>query len=92
MRNDVFIDVHSEFDTLSLAKLADPGREVMEMVRGIAERLCEGRGATVRTDRAPEVIIRRAVKPETGADVTLVSSRWAVVAPESLQIPFLPPR
>lgn len=75
-----FVDVRCEFDTFGLAQLADPAQEVMEIVREEAQRLCDTRGAVLRTDRAPEVIIRRAIHAASGRDVTLVSSRWAVDA------------
>lgn len=79
---DLFVDVNCEFDTFVLARQRDPGRYAMECSREQADRLCSTSGGRLRTDRAPEVVIRKAVKPETGRDVTLVASRWAVVAPD----------
>lgn len=80
---DVFVDVFLEVPTVELAALADPSRELYERMRVAADRECEVAGARLRTDRAPEVRVQQAHHPLAG-DVTLVASRWAVVAPEAV--------
>jgi len=77
---DLFVDVNLESEH-------DPARLALEMTRETAERLCAENGARLRTDRDPEIVIRRAVKPVTGRDVVLVATRWPVLAPETLEIP-----
>lgn len=79
---DIFIDVLLELDTLSLTSLPDPTRFIYERARDEADRRCEENKARLRTDRAPEVIVNHGKNPLTGDDVTLVATRWAVVAPE----------
>jgi hypothetical protein len=55
---------------------------VLERMRDSADRLCAERGARLRTDRAPEIIVQQAMHPLLG-DMTLFASRWAAVAPEA---------
>jgi hypothetical protein len=81
---DLFVDVNCEFDTLVLARQRDPTRFALELSREEADRMCATSGARLRTDRPPQVVIRTALKPETGRDVTLVATRWAIVAPDSV--------
>ena len=78
---DVFIDVTLEVPVAQLALLQDPTRELYESMRTKADQMCRENGARLRTDRAPEVRIQEARHPLLG-DMTLVASRWAVVAPD----------
>jgi hypothetical protein len=80
---DVFVDVLLEVPVRELAGLPDPSRELYERMRVSADRLCAEQGARLRTDRAPEVQVREGRHPLIG-DMTLVASRWAAVAPESV--------
>jgi hypothetical protein len=80
---DVFVDVLLEVPVRELAGLPDPSRELYERMRVSADRLCAEQGARLRTDRAPEVHVREGRHPLIG-DMTLVASRWAAVAPESV--------
>lgn len=80
---DVFVDVTAEILLSELARVIDPDREVYELLRQKADAACAENGARLRTDRAPEVHVKRA-QHYLGWDVLLVASRWAVVAPDSL--------
>jgi hypothetical protein len=81
---DVFVDVLLEIPTSDLALQDDPTKYLFDRMRDEADRLCDEGGAELRTDRAPEVVIRAGRHPLLGVDMTLVASRWAVLAPESL--------
>ena len=80
---DVFVDVLLEVPTGELRGLPDAATQVMERMRDSADRLCEEQGARLRTDRAPEIIVKEAQHILLG-DMTLFASRWAAVAPEAL--------
>ena len=80
---DTFVDVRLEVPVRELAALPDASQQVLERMRDSADRLCEERGARLRTDRAPEIVIQQAMHPLMG-DMTLFASRWAVVAPETV--------
>lgn len=80
---DTFVDVRLEVTTRELASLPDAETQVFERMRDSADRLCAENGAQLRTDRAPEIIVEQAMHPLLG-DMTLFASRWAVVAPESV--------
>ncbi len=80
---DVFVDVLLEVPVRELAALHDPTAELYEAMRTTADRLCSEKGARLRTDRAPEVRVQEARHPLLG-DMTLVATRWAVVAPEGV--------
>ena len=81
---DTFVDVRLEVPVRELAALPDAGQQVLERMRDSADRLCAESGARLRTDRAPEIVVQQAMHPLLG-DMTLFASRWAVVAPESVQ-------
>jgi len=81
---DLFVDVRLEVPVRELAALPDASQQVLERMRDSADRLCADSGARLRTDRAPEIIVEQAMHPLLG-DMTLFASRWAVVAPESVQ-------
>lgn len=80
---DAFVDVLLEVPVRELAGLPDPTRALWERMREGADAKCAEVGARLRTDRAPEVHIREGRHPLIG-DMTLVASRWAVVAPDSV--------
>lgn len=80
---DTFIDVRLEVPVRELAALRDASQQILERMRDSADRLCAEHGARLRTDRAPEIIVEQAMHPLLG-DMTLFASRWAVVAPESV--------
>jgi hypothetical protein len=81
---DTFVDVRLEVPTRELAGLGDDAsQQVLERMRDSADRLCAERGARLRTDRAPEIVVQEAQHPLLG-DFTLFASRWAAVAPESV--------
>jgi hypothetical protein len=77
---DAFIDVQLEIAASSITDRDTTSRFIIERSRHEAEVLAERSGATVRTDRAPEIVVRRAMHSLTG-DVLLVASRWAVLTP-----------
>lgn len=79
---DIFIDVLLEIPTADLAQEQDPTKGLYDRMREAADTECAKAGATLRTDRAPEVHIRQGRHPLLGLDMVLVASRWAVVAPE----------
>lgn len=83
---DIFIDVTLELPTSDLFDLPDPTRFLIERLRSEADRECEGTGASVRTDRAPEFIVNEAIDPPTGKQMTLVAARFPVVAPDILEV------
>lgn len=83
---DMFIDVMLEVPAADLAALDDPTRFLWERMRGQADKVCQENGARLRTDRAPEVRVQEGRHPLLGVDMTLVASRWAVVAPDSVQV------
>lgn len=78
--HDVYVDVTYEISAHELRAMADPTRYLFEVMRDKADALCAESGARLRTDRAPEVIIKEA-KHVLGWEMTLVASRWAAVAP-----------
>lgn len=80
---DAFVDVFLEVPVRELAALHDPTAALYERMREGADAKCAEVGARLRTDRAPEVRVVEAQTP-LGVDVTLVGSRWAVVAPEGV--------
>ena len=80
---DAFVDVLLEVPVRELAKLQDPTAALYERMREGADAKCAEAGARLRTDRAPEVRVQEARHPLLG-DMTLVASRWAVVAPEGV--------
>lgn len=81
---DVFVDVLLEVPTRELASLPDPASEVLLRLRDKADRFCDENGARLRTDRAPEIIVKEAQHLLLG-DMTLFASRWAAVAPETVE-------
>lgn len=81
---DVFVDVLLEVPTAELRGLPYAAQQVLERLRDSADRLCSDQGARLRTDRAPELIVKEAQHVLMG-DMTLFASRWAAVAPESVQ-------
>ena len=80
---DLFVDVLLEVPVRELAGVYDPTRVLYERMREAADAKCAESGARLRTDRAPEVHVREGRHPLIG-DMTLVASRWAAVAPESV--------
>lgn len=79
---DMFIDVLLEVPAVDLLHQEDPTRYLYERMRERADELCAENGARLRTDRSPEVHVREGRHPLLGLDMTLVASRWAVVAPD----------
>jgi hypothetical protein len=79
---DAFIDVLVEVPAADLAREADPTRFLYDVMRHKADAECATAGATLRTDRAPEVVVREGRHPLLHVDMTLVASRWAVVVPD----------
>ena len=80
---DLFVDVLLEVPSPELRRLHDPAGEVLERMRIKADQACDEQGAQLRTDRAPEIVVKEAMHPLLG-DMTLFASRWAAVAPESV--------
>lgn len=81
---DAFIDVLVEVPVGDIQRDSDPTRHLYDLMRHKADQACAERGARLRTDRAPEVHVREGRHPLVG-DMTLVASRWAIVAPESME-------
>lgn len=79
---DIFIDVLLEVPTRDLGQQDDPTTYLYERMRHRADEICAEHGAQLRTDRQPEVHVREGRHPLLDIDMTLVASRWAVVAPE----------
>jgi hypothetical protein len=79
---DVFVDVLLEVLSAELRSIPNPEQVVLERMRSSADRLCDEQGAKLRTDRAPEVIVKQAMHPLLG-DMTLFATRWAALAPEA---------
>jgi hypothetical protein len=79
---DLFVDVLLEVPKADLSAQTDPTKYLFDRMRESADKLCAERGAKLRTDRTPEVVIREGQHTLLGIDMTLVASRWAVVAPE----------
>lgn len=84
---DAFIDVTLEIPVRDIHDLdsRDASRAVLERMRNEADRQCAAAGATLRTDRAPELEFRRAMHPLLG-DFVLVASRWPVVVREGHEL------
>ena len=82
---DVFVDVLLEVPTGELRVLDNAAQQVLERLRDSADRLCSEQGGRLRTDRAPELVVKEAQHPLLG-DMTLFASRWAAVAPESVEV------
>lgn len=82
---DAFIDVLVEVPVADLRHEPDPTRHLYDLMRHRADQACADNGARLRTDRTPEVHVRQGRHPLVG-DVTLVASRWAIVAPESIEL------
>lgn len=83
---DAFVDVTLEVSLVELARESDPSAYILEKMRGAADTLCDRNGARLRTDRKPEIHIKEGRHIITQEDVLLCASRWAVVAPESVDI------
>jgi hypothetical protein len=79
---DTFIDVLLEVPAKEM-RHPDAPQAVLERMRDSADRLCAEQGARLRTDRAPEILVKEGIHPLLG-DMTLFASRWAVVAPETV--------
>lgn len=77
------MDVRLELDPDALAAQPDPPRFVLEAARAEADALCERSGARLRTDRAPEILIKEGQHRITGRQCVLVATRWAVTAPDN---------
>lgn len=82
---DLFIDVHLEVNPDAAATQRDASRYLLELSRDTADRQCADNGGRLRTDKAPEFQVSRGLDPLTGSEVLLVSSRWAVVVPDTVQ-------
>ena len=83
---DLYMDVLIEVPAGDLANLPDPTQFLWERMRARADEVCRENGARLRTDRTPEVTVQEARHPLLGVDMTLVASRWAVVAPDALTV------
>lgn len=81
---DMFIEVLLEVPAGDLARLDNPTQFLYERMRDQADKVCAENGARLRTDRAPEVRVQEGRHPLLGVDMTLVASRWAVVAPDGV--------
>lgn len=81
---DIYMDVLLEVPVVDLQHQPDPTTYLLERMRTRADEMCAENGAQLRTDRAPEVVVREGRHPLLGLDMVLVASRWAVVAPERL--------
>lgn len=81
---DIYIDVLLEVPIADLQHQADPTAYLYERMRSRADEMCAENGASLRTDRAPEVVVREGRHPLLHLDMVLVASRWAVVAPEKV--------
>lgn len=87
---DIFLDVHLELDLHALSQVPDPDTYVLGALRHEADTLCAKSGARLRTDRAPEIIVSRGQNKVTQQMCVLVASRWAVVAPETVEMKVFP--
>lgn len=83
--SDLFIEVLLELDAEALARQPNPGRYAMELARDAADRRCDDVGAQLRTDTPPGMIVDKATDQLTGREVVLMSTRWAVIAPDGLR-------
>lgn len=79
---ELVLDVHLEFDQRALADDANPTRAVAEASRRAAEEQCANAGATLRHPDPHDVVVKEALKPETGEEVLLVATRWVADGPE----------
>lgn len=75
---DHLLDVHLEFDPLSLAREPNPTQAVAEASHHAATKQAEANGMTLRHPDPREVVSSRALAPTTGQDVLLVATRWVV--------------
>lgn len=83
MTQRAYIDVLLEIPAKQLATEPDPSRAILEMLRVKADQECRTAGATLRTDSTPEIVVKEGHSSFIG-DVTLVASRWAIDAPDTL--------
>lgn len=83
---DAFVDVQLELNPDALALESDPSQYVLEASRAEAERLCDDNRAQLRTDRAPEVLVKKGIHKLTRQEVLLVASRWAVRVPSGVEV------
>lgn len=83
---DVLIDVTYEISQLELMTERDPSGFLLEKMRGRADRLASEQGGYVRTDRAPEIVVKQAMDRLTSHPMVLVASRWAAVVPEAARV------
>lgn len=84
---DVFVDIQVEVPLSELEPLGPQGasRFMIERSRHEAERVvAQQKGARLRTDKAPEVEIRKGAHVLLGGEWVLMTSRWAVVVPEDV--------
>lgn len=87
--HDIYIDVLLEVPAVDLQHQADPTAYLYERMRTRADEMCTENGARLRTDRAPEVVVREGRHPLLDLDMVLVASRWAVVAPTPVAVAAL---
>lgn len=80
---DSFVEVTLEVPAQSLMLERDPSAFVFETMRSRAEEMCERNFGRLRTDSAPEFLVKNAVTPD-GVDMVLLASRWPVVIPDAV--------
>lgn len=81
---DAFVDVTFEVPEAELRAMRNPGRYVFEKLRDAADRLCEESGARLRTDRRPELHMRKGAHKITHVDHVLFAARFPVTVPETV--------
>ncbi len=85
MARDGFIDVTVEVPYHELpSNDEEAAKTIIGLLRHKADEVCAESGARLRTDRLPEVIVKRGAHVLVGGDYVLAASRWAVVMPEKV--------
>lgn len=85
---DIMMDVElhiPEMDILEMGSSDVASKEIINRMRVKAEQVCReaGPGVELRTDRAPEIVTKRAASALLGGDYFLVAARWPCTAPDS---------
>lgn len=79
---ELLLDIHLDFDVMSLAGDHDPTRTVYEASQRAAVEECSRRGATLRHSDPRQTVIKTAQDPLTGRDVLLIGTRWIADGPQ----------
>ena len=80
------VELHiPDADVVDYGDAVTASKEIINRLRIKAEQVCReaGSGVELRTDRAPEIILKQAMSAFHGGDFLLVASRWHCTVPDN---------